>query len=461
MKSLLLLLLTGSLATTAFAQTLSVHEWGTFTTLSGSSGGTLSGLYLEEEQLPSFVYHHSGFSPDPILKTEGYRTCKNVTVKMETPVLYFYSPVERDVQVQVNFPHGTISQWYPERINGEPDPIGAIDLATEQTGSIEWNAKVLDPNTTASLTHNGGTREWTTPRETDANLVKNHIGEVEKFLFYRGLANFELPVDVKFNAGDGNPELSVTNLSSSEIPFIYIYDHTESGHVRIWGIGPLSAGTTKIFSEPTKYYSSWEENIDEYSHFADALKNAGLTHREASAMLRTWTSGYFQSTGFKVFWIVPREITDAILPIQITPAPDSLERVLVGKSEIMTLKLENQLLEEYKAGTFETNWKNHHYYVAYRQRIEQLLPATVSDNLLTNFDGIFPNPVEKTLSIRSSDSGSPMHVFIRNILGEIVIDKSINTSEIAQIDVSSLQVGIYFLHVLEHEKTKTFKIIKN
>ena len=34
-----------------------VHEWGTFTTLAGSDGILLPGLYHEEEQLPNFVQH--------------------------------------------------------------------------------------------------------------------------------------------------------------------------------------------------------------------------------------------------------------------------------------------------------------------------------------------------------------------------------------------------------------------
>ena len=52
MKNLLLFAATLCLLiSSAGAQTLNVHEWGTFTTLHGSAGGTLSGLYYEEEQL--------------------------------------------------------------------------------------------------------------------------------------------------------------------------------------------------------------------------------------------------------------------------------------------------------------------------------------------------------------------------------------------------------------------------
>ena len=76
-----------------------VHEWGTFTTLEGSDGKFLSGLYHEEEKLPSFVQHEGEEYNNGLNK--GFYECKNVTVKMETPVLYFYSDTSRLVNVRV------------------------------------------------------------------------------------------------------------------------------------------------------------------------------------------------------------------------------------------------------------------------------------------------------------------------------------------------------------------------
>ena len=44
-----------------------LHEWGTFTTVSGSDGVLLTGLEVEEEKLPSFVYSHAGMEPGNFL----------------------------------------------------------------------------------------------------------------------------------------------------------------------------------------------------------------------------------------------------------------------------------------------------------------------------------------------------------------------------------------------------------
>jgi hypothetical protein len=50
------------IASVAFcsAGTYQLHEWGTFTTVSGSDGVLLEGLQREEEQLPPFVHSHFG-----------------------------------------------------------------------------------------------------------------------------------------------------------------------------------------------------------------------------------------------------------------------------------------------------------------------------------------------------------------------------------------------------------------
>ena len=44
---------------------------------------------------------------------------------METPVIYFYSDREQTVNVRVRFPHGLITEWYPQgRI--PPVPLGRL-----------------------------------------------------------------------------------------------------------------------------------------------------------------------------------------------------------------------------------------------------------------------------------------------------------------------------------------------
>jgi hypothetical protein len=451
-----LILLRGS----AYTQQLTIHEWGTFTTLHGSAGGSLSGLYFEEEQLPPFVYHFPGFSPDSTLTWNGYKPCRDVTVKMETPVLYFYSSTEQAVQVHVDFPMGVISQWYPNRSGGEvmpPKDGDTLDFdKSERAGSIDWKATVLDPMTKEQLTQTQNIPpKWDAPRQTDANLVKNEEGEVEKYLFYRGVANFPPPISVGFNR-DGS--LSVKNTSQFDFPFIYIYDHQNSTTAGIWGIGPLASYETRVFTKPQNYSSFVGDSA--YTQFRIALQNAGLNEKEAQAMLNTWSDGYFLSPGFKIFWIVPRTLTDRILPISISPRPDKLERVLVAKSEILTPDFEEQLLSYYKANGNLDQWKNDRYHLAYMQRVQQLLakesiPPSSANGEIT----ITPNPATTMIHINGISGTSPVTIY--NVLGEKVMSSVQNgTFTSSELDIHALQAGTYFIILTDENHRATLKLLK-
>lgn len=103
------LLYCGLAATAAAAPDFTVHEWGTFTSVYSSDGRMLPGLEREEEALPGFVYSHAGMGQ---VGPKGWtRPLANVTVKMETPVLYFYSHESFNADVRVDWSNGSISQW--------------------------------------------------------------------------------------------------------------------------------------------------------------------------------------------------------------------------------------------------------------------------------------------------------------------------------------------------------------
>ena len=61
-----------------------------------------------------------------------------------------------------------------------------------------------------------------------------------------------------------------------------------------------------------------------------ALIDQGLFEDEAEAMLETRKDSYFNATGVRVFYIVPREWIDYHLPLDIS-VPHELTRVFIGK----------------------------------------------------------------------------------------------------------------------------------
>src|SRR5258707_2995166 len=91
---------------------LTAHEWGTFTSIAATDGQAVEWSPLTgSTDLPMFVEHFR----DP-----GFKLGLRGTVRMETPVLYFYASREETVSVQVAFANGVITEWYPHASRVEP-----------------------------------------------------------------------------------------------------------------------------------------------------------------------------------------------------------------------------------------------------------------------------------------------------------------------------------------------------
>ena len=64
------------------------------------------------------------------------------------------------------------------------------------------------------------------------------------------------------------------------------------------------------------------------------LTAAGLYRDEAQAMLKTWEHSYFKSPGQRIFYIVPSEWVEKILPVKVSVSAD-ITRVMVGRVELI------------------------------------------------------------------------------------------------------------------------------
>jgi hypothetical protein len=357
-----------------------LHEWGTFTSVSGSDGALLPGLEREEERLPGFVLQHDGMPQ----RGKGYsRPLHNVTIKMETPVIYFYANQAFKAHVQVGFNGGSISQWFPERSGGETPPHtpllsllgssgGDIDFAKNYQGSIEWNVQVQPPSAddSAAIFKNGETLTWVYPRQTDSALVRTPDGAAEKFLFYRGVGNFLLPV--KFTLPEDNT-LHMKNVSQETIPSVLIFNHSAyDDKMSFVLLDPLKAGEARTvkLAEP-KTSANWQHEV--YAAMRGALVQAGLFPKEADAMLQTWWSSYFLRPGLRAFWIAPENFTRSILPLTVEPSPRQQTRVLVGRSELLAPSFEQDLVKKISQPDNPLSYDR--YFAAYEARVNALKPG--------------------------------------------------------------------------------------
>jgi hypothetical protein len=63
-------------------------------------------------------------------------------------------------------------------------------------------------------------------------------------------------------------------------------------------------------------------------------------------MVETWRDSWFAEEGTRVLYVLPRGWTDATLPITLTPAPQALARVMVGRAEVITPETAGRLREQ-------------------------------------------------------------------------------------------------------------------
>ena len=394
MKTLILYsfftLISSVLAAEPLSQGYTAHEWGTFTSVSRSDGRLLDGLYLEEEKLPSFVYDFSSLNL-PRMKSSVIekRPLAGVNIKMETPVIYFYSEKEQRVKVDIGFEGGLINQWYPQsknpkrtqelKLNGQlVKDIKNWDFKNNYRDKLSWDVNILAPDTALSYTspQNLETATWVNPRFTDANLLQ--VGkERERFIFYRGIARFEQ--DLKVSA-QSDRQITLSNQGNQAIPYAMVYEFTQDKKARIWWQGSVGSEQTLKISK-----DSLDVNQVIHKDFQNALVEAGLYKKEAVSMLETWRHSYFEKPGLRVFWIVPRDFTDKILPIKLQPAPENLERVLVGRTEVLTPEFEQKMAHDFISNEnpypFWYQGTPDRFFIAWQNRVRELIGQSKSKAL--------------------------------------------------------------------------------
>ncbi len=376
-----------------------VHEWGTFTSVAGVDGSAIDWLPLGgPTDLPCFVKHVRMAAPSPIsaaiavpladtnrrirppvntfpvykgevirgviatpaflanpgspvtaartvvgqpLTFEQARENLWGKVRMETPVIYFYSKDAYDARVTVKFPQGVITEFYPSPEN-ETAPFGTMTLRNAQhVHTMNWNVTV-SPKQAESYPHEGQGSHYYAARETDATPIR--VGnETEKFIFYRGVANFDVPIRALMS----NDSVRVVNsMGDGAMPAVIVFEN------RNGKMGFRSTGAVEKFVavEKPKLDSSLTEIRGELHK---VLVKAGLYPKEATAMLDTWRDSWFEE-GLRVFYLLPEARVNALLPLEVAPAPAAVARVFVGRVELIDRTTTSTVLNALEANDMAT-----------------------------------------------------------------------------------------------------------
>jgi hypothetical protein len=230
---------------------------------------------------------------------------------METPVDYFYSAVPARLSVRVDFPTGSITEWYPKALNPEPN------------GKIEWTDLNIQPGSRPSLLTTKDPSRYFAARATDSVPLQTG-DESEKFLFYRGMANFKVPLEP---VPDGNG-VRLHNNGAEPIPLAILFENQKGriGYRIVRGVG----------DNASLYAPDLNASLDGLrSELTGALEQSGLYPKEAAAMLETWHDSWFEE-GMRVIYLMPRATVDKVLPLKISPSPKEVQRVFVGRAEVLS-----------------------------------------------------------------------------------------------------------------------------
>jgi hypothetical protein len=208
-----------------------VHEWGTFTCLQDETGKAIGGINVDDEPVPFFVggianqtaaaqysKDRGNFGLPPYNEQKGWVACDPaVTMRLETPVIYFYPPAGKPaaavppLDVHVEFHGGVLSQFFPYAttdglaLNGDTPYMRNPLTAATSTG-LTWKQVHLGSVGQPVQTDD---KVWTTPREVGASMLDVPLPPpppnsgpanawpknlTERFLFYRGIGQLDSPL---------------------------------------------------------------------------------------------------------------------------------------------------------------------------------------------------------------------------------------------------------------------------
>jgi hypothetical protein len=244
---------------------------------------------------------------------------------METPVLFFYSQRPTTASVHVDFPKGWITEYYPQPSNVSKgygqNPNTGLDY---RNGHADWDSVEVRPGENPPLPSSQNPSRYYEARNTDAAALR--VGKQnERMIFYRGIGSFIPPLQPKFVA-DGKLQLRTT--IPDAIPLAIVFEN-RAGKIGYRFVRGLSDSVTVDPPEMTGGLENLRQEL------VAELVEFGLYPKEAQAMVETWQDSWFEE-GMRVFYVVPRPQTDALLPLKIAPAPEAVARVFVGRVEVLS-----------------------------------------------------------------------------------------------------------------------------
>src|SRR5262249_33388141 len=158
--------------------------------------------------------------------------------------------------------------------------------ALAERQSINWNGFVAQPGAKENFPVDQSRSHYYPARETDAaplSLGDEQKVEQERFLFYRGIGFFDVPLSVKLK----DDQVIVRNTGPHEIGRVIVFENR--GGRSGWRIQDALKG------EATIARPALDQPVESLlREFEKTLVGQGLYEKEAAAMVKTWRDSWFE-----------------------------------------------------------------------------------------------------------------------------------------------------------------------
>ncbi|MFC1586964.1 hypothetical protein ACFL54_01525 [Planctomycetota bacterium] len=325
---------------------LVVHEWGVIScakTPSATAG---------HPRIPAFV-KMGRFQPAPYLPPE------DEPAAADKPVIYFYSPKEQAIKVEVKIPSrcDTIYHWVPGR--------ASIKGADSSWVSVEWNnLKISGPEDKGEISPVDDCHWWNTARNTAANFLEvagRKLSFREKFLFYEvtGLP-FSKPCYIQWDQDSCKIQLATCREFSVEDQSDAAPDPESDKSIRrvpkprfletklhdVFALRIFQGKGTVVFTGKIDLSKKDERQIQmdpevtmnlrsktwrsaTEGRLKKVLAKAGLYGDEIKSMTQIWNDDFFQKDGLRIIYRMSGKKYDELFPLNISEKAESIKRVML------------------------------------------------------------------------------------------------------------------------------------
>jgi hypothetical protein len=317
---------------------LEVHEWGVFA-VNDDLGLANAEMRAEWAALPKFFFGQTAGRELPIDQPNEAIILK--------PVVYFHTTQALALEVRVDFPGGAPAVWWPRTFYPSRHLDGCPNddkKKKEPFRYLEWDVQLKEPakgqkaDAKPLAVEKGHWIE--TLRAVNADDVYATINdgqygglidggrrgpgqfERERFIYYDGL----IPIGKRLALAVEKDSITVSSRAKHPIYDVTVVDRRSPERTLVARLAKVEAGAKPA---PLEFSEAGAKEWPQAGvvTLTKQLKDVGLFEDEARALAEVWKQEFFQADGLTMFYRLPQEEYEKLLPMKLKPRPEKLVRV--------------------------------------------------------------------------------------------------------------------------------------